>query len=922
MTDPALSTEPLSLRAREAMTRGHAIRAVVTLSLLGALAIAEYMIYQHQTDVFQRDVLLIEYSEKQRHAFDDIGHRVREMSLADTPERRRAARERLAESVDEFERVHNALMHGDPGVGVPRPVDSVERVFEEDPYRLCARAKPFIASVHAVAETPPEVTIDLRVDPARSVLDAVDDSDILLGIDAVTDAYKGHFRNTLATLDLIWRSVLGATLMSLVAAWIVAFRPMFQRSRRETLRLYNVNAELNRRAVELEQTLADLEASRSELSDRSLAMLSILEDLEGERKKLAAEIVERQRAERELRASEERFRDLAETVRLIPWECNADDLRFSYVGPQAEHILGYPVDDWLEPGFWADHIHADARAYDLARLGEMIRKHDHFEIEMRMIAADGRVVWLYNVVRVVRDGETTTLRGVMVDITARREAERQVYHERERLDRMVDTADVAIAFRDSAGRILRVNDAFVALTGYSREELCSGRISWKDLTAPEYRERYEEAMERLGRTGRFEAYEKEYIRKDGVRVPILISAAKLLDEEDEHVAFIVDLTERKLAEQRLIASEERTRLIVDTALDAVVTMDSDGRVTGWNPQAEQVFGWTREEAVGERLASLIIPDQYHDAHQRGLKRFLQDGRGNVLNRRIELSALRRDGKRFPVELAIVPIHLRDTWEFCGFLRDISERIEFEQSLKAANAELEQTNQEMEQFVYTASHDLKSPIVTMLGFLGLMRQDIGANRHDRMREFIEQIERAGNKMRRCIDELLELSRIGRVPNNPESVALSELVAHVVSGHQSAIGQRGVEVDVAPDMPMIRADRNRLTHLFENLIVNALKYGCDADTPRISIGCEHVDNEVRIFVRDNGKGIRAEYHDRVFEMFQRLDNSIDGTGMGLAIVRRITEMHGGRTWVESVERGGATFWVGLPDSLVVGETTADR
>ena len=180
---------------------------------------------------------------------------------------------------------------------------------------------------------------------------------------------------------------------------------------------------------------------------------------------------------------------------------------------------------------------------------------------------------------------------------------------------------------------------------------------------------------------------KEYFRKDGSRVPVLIGAACFEDQPSQGVAYIVDLSEQKRAEEKVLKNEERTRLMLDEALDAVVTMDADGVTTGWNPQAEVIFGWSREEAVGRRMSDTIIPAQHRHAHEGGLRHFLATGEGAVLNRRIEMTALRRDGREFPIELAVTPLKLGQTWTFSAFIRDISERKRAEKALEKAFEEI-------------------------------------------------------------------------------------------------------------------------------------------------------------------------------------------------------------------------------------------
>ncbi len=228
-------------------------------------------------------------------------------------------------------------------------------------------------------------------------------------------------------------------------------------------------------------------------------------------------------------------------------------------------------------------------------------------------------------------------------------------------------------------------------------------------------------------------------------------------------------------------------------------------------------------------------------------------------------------------------------------------------------ELEQRNAEMERFIYTVSHDLKSPLITIRGFLGMAEKDLDAGNSDRLRNDMLRIHAAAGRMSLLLDDLLELSRIGRLINEPEEVALGELAREAAEQLAGAIEESGVEVVIAPDLPIVRGDRQRLFEVYQSLVENGVKFSLGAEAPRIEVGCRRNAAPPIFFVRDNGAGIEPRYQRKVFDLFERLDPSIDGTGIGLAIVQRIVELHGGRIWVESEGAGcGSTFCFTLSSS----------
>ena len=239
-------------------------------------------------------------------------------------------------------------------------------------------------------------------------------------------------------------------------------------------------------------------------------------------------------------------------------------------------------------------------------------------------------------------------------------------------------------------------------------------------------------------------------------------------------------------------------------------------------------------------------------------------------------------------------------------------------IEARNRMLKGQNAELERYAYTVSHDLKTPLVTIKGFLGLLEKDALAGDMSRLRNDITVISEAANQMHRLLEDLLELSRIGRVVNPSEVIPLNDLAEEVTRLVDGAISQRGVVVSIQPSMPAVWGDRVRLLEVFQNLLDNAVRYMDAQENPRVEIEARREDGMILCRVQDNGIGIKPAYHERIFRLFERLDTDNNGTGIGLALVKRIVEMHGGRIWVESKGIGyGSTFWFTLPSS----QTQAD-
>jgi signal transduction histidine kinase len=288
----------------------------------------------------------------------------------------------------------------------------------------------------------------------------------------------------------------------------------------------------------------------------------------------------------------------------------------------------------------------------------------------------------------------------------------------------------------------------------------------------------------------------------------------------------------------------------------------------------------------------------------------------------ELIVLAEGGQRFESEevhrtftgetrfitlhLSVAPSYEHSLARVLVSVLDVTERKRAEAEREALIAELEAKNAELECFTYTVSHDLTSPLVTIRGFLSFLEQDAMNRNVEQMKEDLTHISNAAEKMGRLLNELLELSRIGRAMNPPQEMALGELAREAVDLVAGRLSARGVEVEIAPDLPIIYGDRTRLRQVLQNLLDNAVKYMGDQLEPCVEIGARRDGTDTVFYVRDNGIGIEPRYHQKVFGLFEKLDPEAEGTGAGLAIVKRIVEVHGGRIWVESEGNGtGSTF-----------------
>jgi two-component system sensor kinase FixL len=338
-------------------------------------------------------------------------------------------------------------------------------------------------------------------------------------------------------------------------------------------------------------------------------------------------------------------------------------------------------------------------------------------------------------------------------------------------------------------------------------------------------------------------------------------------------------------------------------------VDTTGSITLSNSEAEKMFGYDRGELLGKKVEALV-PMRYQSNHPSERTRFIHHPQKRQMGAGRDLSGLKKDGTEIPVEIGLNPIETPQGRYILASIVDISERKAIDDQLHKAYEEVQQKNQEMEQFVYTVSHDLKAPLVTSMSFIGFLKEDFADQNYSEVTDSLQRLEKAHRRMQELINDLLQVSRIGRMELHYENVALKDVLQEVTENVAERIQAAKANLVLAPDLPGIMADRKRLAQALENLIGNAIKYTSDATQPLVQVLWSDAKTEIHVCVKDNGPGIDPQYHAKIFGLFQRLDSSKEGTGVGLTIVSRIMQLHGGRVWVKSTLGEGSEFWLAFP------------
>ncbi|HVP11550.1 MAG TPA: PAS domain S-box protein, partial [Phycisphaerae bacterium] len=563
------------------------------------------------------------------------------------------------------------------------------------------------------------------------------------------------------------------------------------------------------------------------------------------------------------------------------------------VGLAAPAVVAKIRDAYVDPDA------AVARIREILDRGQPVRDE---EVAMR-----GGGMCLRSFVPLSAHGKSYGRLWLHFDITKRKRAEQALRESEEHYRSLFDNMLNGFAYckmifdqgRPADFVYLEVNQAFETLTGL--KDVIGKRVSEVIPGIRESDPRLFELYGRVALTGKSERCETYVSSLDA-----WFSVSVYCPQREHFVAVFDVITERKRAEETLRQAHERLALAQQSAGAGMWDWDLTTEKLEWSPEMFRLFGLdpAQAHATFDTWRASVHPEDRRIAEER-IERSLEDRMPLASEYRIVLPGgqvrwINAMGQAVYDE-AGRPLRMS------GICLDINDRKHAEQQLQQANAELEQKNAEMEQLVYTVSHDLKSPLVTIQGFLSYLGQDAESGRMDRLTDHLRRIQNASSRMARLNNELLDISRIGRLANEPTPINLTDLAREVVAAHAEKLAEGRIKVDIQADMPVILGDSQRIHQVFDNLLVNAIKYGSDAADPRIELGAMQEGDEVRAFVRDNGKGIPPEFHDKIFKLFHRLDHDKDGVGVGLAIVKRIAEVHGGRVWVESPPGEGATFWV---------------
>lgn len=617
------------------------------------------------------------------------------------------------------------------------------------------------------------------------------------------------------------------------------------------------------------------------------------------------DITERMQAEEALRDSEARFRSLFEsaatgmfTISPMGRILRGNKAFCDFLGYSKNELLDLTVDDITHPT-------DKKRTADNYRslIGGQCQTIDY---EKCYVRKDGSTIWgRASVSSVLGDDSTPQYYvGLVQNITERKQAEKELRESEERFRAIFEQAAVGVAQVTPDGGLRRVNKKFCDIVGYSREEI--QKLTFQDITHPDDLDADLAYVEQM-LAGEIQTYsmEKRYIRKDGSLIWVNLTVGLRRDPEGQpnyFVSVVEDISQRKQAEKALRKSEANIKAIFNNVEAGIDVLDSEGRFVDVNDRLTEMLGYTKDELIGRSPVDFTHPEDRQKS-QTILKKILK---GQLDACSFEKRYVRKDGTVFWGDLAFTKV-LDEKGEVeadIGIVFDITERKAMEEKLKAANRELE-------AFVYTLSHDLRTPLVPIIGYAEFLKERCKDHLDEQSLDCLKEIETAGERMLALMEDLLSLAKVGYVERPAEPIDTNEVLRKVLVDLGSRIASKNVDVHVDP-LPSLHVPETLLSQILDNLISNALRYGTERGDG-IEVGGERRGGRALFFARDHGPGIPKDEQGRVFDVFYRgkAGRNIKGTGVGLATVQKIARLYGGRAWVEETPGGGSTFWVEMVD-----------
>ncbi|WP_428662856.1 PAS domain-containing sensor histidine kinase [Runella sp.] len=646
---------------------------------------------------------------------------------------------------------------------------------------------------------------------------------------------------------------------------------------------------------------------------------------------IAIDISKEKEVSNQLERSEHQLREAQEIAGLgsFEWDFIGENSVFS---PQLMKL--FELDKATSLPLFLNYVHPSDQKKVKTALENAIQGDGLYESEYRYRkSGPEKVIWSRGLVQ-FENNKPIKMKGTIMDVTQRHdmvkrlERSEELHKQAQALTHLGNWSwyipDNKITWSDEMYRIYGLEP--------QSEEITFERFL--SLIHPDDRQNRQDEIQKALQTHIADDYIIRIVCEDGTTKVLQGRGEVLLDENQNPYKLVgtcQDITRQHLLNEQLKENEETFRQLIFNAPDAIIVIDEDSKILLWNPKAEAIFGWTSEEIIGQSLTQTVMPPKFREGHLKGIQRLHKTGESRVLNQTIEITAQKKNGEEFYIALSIARSFRAGEPVFISFIRDISKEknAEFEleaqrKQLAQKNSELERSNQELLAFNYIASHDLQEPVRKIALFSGRVLENKDENISKDVRDYVKRIAGSAHHMQKLIEALLAFSRATSTEEVVQAVDLNRMLDEVTYLLQEKIEEKKATITVAP-LPVIHFVPIQFQQLMENIITNALKYSREDVAPHIQIGSDIVHGEALlheganpqnqyhlISIADNGIGFDQQYSRKIFELFQRLHNKNEysGIGIGLAICQKIVLNHRGFIKAQGKPGEGAKFEIYIP------------
>jgi len=647
---------------------------------------------------------------------------------------------------------------------------------------------------------------------------------------------------------------------------------------------------------------------------------------------LAHNRIQYKRMQLNLAGQEERYRMITSFSKDVLWTMNLEGY-ITFVSPSVERLRGFTAqevmgekfDETLTPGSRKiavglfNHFR-DIMKEEPGRIPSVVTELEH-------ITKNGGSVWAEASITTIPDGNGNPafFLGVSRDISERKRKDVELRQSEENYRLLAETSLDFILVHDTEGYITYVNSAWLKATAYNIDEIKDLHLS--DIVPGTFREMLNHFTSRRekGDTSRF-LYEAAFKTSDGEQIPVEVSSAPLMVRGKPMAELITarDISERREAQNTLIENERRFRSYIENSPIPVFIIAENAVIQFVNQATAGYLGYRVEELVGKQYADLKAGDESEKVPQQ-LKRLISEGKLDDETRYLhsngsEVNAMIRGTLLEDKSFLVYAVDITERIHAEKKIRETDEQIKklnagLEEMVKKRTAELEQANHELEAFSYSVSHDLRAPLRHIAAFAHLIEQSPSVSEQPKVKHYFDNITQAVDKMNDLINSLLSFSRMGRKSMKVATADMGKIVSVILDEMKTEISGRTVHFEV-DDLGNVSADPELIRQVWYNLIANAIKFTRKEKQANVYIGKEKKHQRHVFFVRDNGAGFDSTYKDKLFGVFQRLhsETEFEGTGIGLANVRRIINRHGGEVWAEGKTGEGATFYFSIPKKMV--------